>query len=66
MARTLRKRGLSSGGRPEVREPPKGGAGRGRAGGRRLDVQEEKPEAAGGLWLSVRPQGIEKSFDKIV
>ena len=40
------------------------GGGWGRASDRRLDVEWEKPEAAGNLWLSVRPQGIEKSFDK--
>ena len=56
--------GLSSVERPEVREPPKWEAGWGRAGDRGLDVEWEKPEAAGNLWFLVRPQGIEKSFDK--
>ena len=64
MARTLRKRGLSSVERSEVREPPRWEAGWGWAGDRGLDVEWEKPEAAGNLWFLVRPQGIGKSFDK--
>ena len=52
--------GLSSVERPEVREPRKWETGWGWAGDRGLDVEWEKPEAAGNLWLLVRPQGIKK------
>lgn len=36
-----------------------------RSASRRRGTRGEAGRAAGGLWLSVRPQGIEKSFDKL-